>query len=150
MSRRRFLVAAAVTVGALTLTGCSAAAEPAPSAVSVPAESVTDEHSCTGFGDVLTIALNADAGLRDGRMADQEQQGWYRLATRVLDGVPAREDGAVSDALNALKTVAPPVALAAVQPTGIGSSEWNIGLDELSFACRDAGFETAVNKFTGG
>ncbi len=58
-----------------------------------------DEAVCTAYGDVMTILENADLGLDDGRMETQEQQGWYRLATRVLDRLPASGDGAVSQAI---------------------------------------------------
>jgi len=106
--------------------------------------------TCTGFNDVMTIIVNADHGLADGRMAEQEQQGWYRLATRVLDGVPTRGEGAVSDVTTAMKDLAPRVALGAMGTTGIGSTEWNVARDDLSTACSDAGTEMAVEGFTGG
>lgn len=143
-------------MGALTLAGCGAGtgtAEPTASPeVAEPAGSTTttDEITCAGFGDVLTITANADAGLRDGRMAEQEQQGWYRLATRILDGVPTRGEGAVTEVIGALKAAAPAVNLGAVAATGIGSPEWNQGLDDLSMACTEAGTELAVQMFTGG
>lgn len=144
-------------MGALTLAGCGAGtgtAEPTASPeVAEPAGSggsITDEITCAGFGDVLTITANADAGLRDGRMAEQEQQGWYRLATRILDGVPTRGEGAVTEVIGALKAAAPAVNLGAVAATGIGSPEWNQGLDDLSMACTEAGTELAVQMFTGG
>ena len=106
--------------------------------------------TCTGFNDVVTITANADPGLGDGRMAEQEQQGWYRLATRVLDGVPTGGEGEVSDAVAALKDVAPVVALGAMGTTGIGSAEWNSAVQELSDDCAAAGAEMAVEMYTGG
>lgn len=150
MSRRQVSFASLVLAGGLALAGCSAGTEPAPSATPASAGSTTDTMTCTGFNDVLTIAANADAGLRDGRMAAQEQQGWYRLAVRVLDGVPTRGEGAVSDAAAALKNAAPAIDLGAMGTTGIGSAEWNIGLDEMSAACTETDAETAVEMFTGG
>jgi hypothetical protein len=135
--------------GALAISGCTAA-ETAPSAAPTSAPTTTDQMTCAGISDVLTIMANADAGLRDGRMAAQEQQGWYRLATRVLEGVPVRGEGAVSDAADALKNVAPAIGIAAMGTTGMGSAEWDGGLQELSYACSEADSETAINMFTGG
>ncbi|WP_157109116.1 hypothetical protein [Cryobacterium arcticum] len=159
MSRQSIILASLAVVGALTLSGCTASAEAAPTESTASAESTesaasagstTDAMSCSGFNDTATIIVNADAGVRDGRMAAQEQQGWYRLATRVLDGVPIRGEGAVSDALAGLKTIAPSVTLGAMSTTGIGSAEWYTGQDALSAACADAGSELAVESFTGG
>ena len=135
---------------ALALVGCTTGSELAPSASPSAAASVTDEVTCAAFGDVLTITANADAGLRDGRMASQEQQGWYRLATRVLDRVPTSGSGDVNDATNALKDAAPVINLGGMSSSGIGSAEWNDGLDQFHFACADVGAETAVQMFTGG
>lgn len=150
MRQRHVGITAVALAGALALSGCAAGSEAAPSAEPAAAVSTTDAATCAGFNDVLTITANADAGLRDGRMAAQEQEGWYRLATRVLAGVPTRGDGAVSDAAAALTTAAPAVDLGAMATTGIGSTEWNSGLQEMSTACAAAGAETAVEMYTGG
>ena len=159
MSRQSIILASLAVVGALTLSGCAASAEAAPTESAASAESTesaasagstTDAMTCAGFNDALTIIVNADAGLAEGRMAEQEQQGWYRLATRVLDGVPTRGDGAVSDVTTAMKDLAPGVALGAMGTTGIGSAEWDVARDELSAACSEAGTEMAVERFTGG
>ena len=150
MSRRKVSLASLALIGALALSGCNAGMSAAPNATPASAASTTDAVTCTGFNDVLTIASNADAGLREGRMAAQEQEGWYRLATRVLDGVPTRGQGAVSEAAVALKHLAPAIDLGAMGTTGIGSAEWNSGLQELSDACAKADVETAIEMFTGG
>ena len=150
MSRQSIILASLAVVGALTLSGCTASAEAAPTESAASAGSTTDAMTCAGFNDALTIIVNADAGLAEGRMAEQEQQGWYRLATRVLDGVPTRGDGAVSDVTTAMKDLAPGVALGAMGTTGIGSAEWDVARDELSAACSEAGTEMAVERFTGG
>jgi hypothetical protein len=153
MSRRHVMLFPLAVVGALALSGCSASAGAAPVAAPSSGASTsftTDAMTCAGFNDVLTITSNADAGLRDGRMAAQEHEGWYRLATRVLDGVPTRGAGAVSDAVTAMQEIAPAIALTAIQTTGIGSAEWDGGIQELSEACTSAGSETAVEMFTGG
>ena len=136
--------------GALALVGCTADSEPALSAPTSAAASTSDEVTCTAFSDVLTITANADTAVRDGRMAAQEQQGWYRLATRVLDRVPTSGEGDVSNAASELKDAAPAISLGAMASSGIGSAEWNDGLDQLSLACADAGAETAIQMFTGG
>jgi len=146
-------LASLAVVGGLTLSGCAANAEAVPAEATTSAASAgstTDAMTCAGFNDVLTIIVNADAGLAGGRMAEQEQQGWYRLATRVLDGVPTRGEGAVSDATATMKGLAPAVAFGAIGTTGIGSAEWDGGRDELSSACSEAGTEMAAEKFTGG
>ncbi|TFC54499.1 MULTISPECIES: hypothetical protein [unclassified Cryobacterium] len=149
MRRRQIVIAASALVGALAMSGCTGS-ETAPSAAQPSATSTTDTMTCTGFNDVLTITSNADAGLRDGRIAAQEQEGWYRLATRVLDGVPTSGDGAVSEAADALKNVAPAIDLGAMGTSGIGSAEWDSALEDMSDACSEANAETAVEMFTGG
>ena len=144
------LIASFALAGALALSGCTADSAPAVSPTPSATASTTDAVTCTAFGDVLTITANADAGLRDGRMATQEQQGWYRLATRVLDRVPTNGKSDVSEATAALREAAPVISLGAIASSGIGSAEWNDGLDKLSLACADAGAETAIAMFTGG
>jgi hypothetical protein len=109
MNRRSIARSALAFAGALALSGCTAAADAEPSASPSAAESTTDAESCTGFNDVLTITTNAEKGFLDARMAEQEQMGWYRLATRILSGVPTSGEGAVSDAIAALKSIAPEI-----------------------------------------
>ena len=150
MIRRQMSLVPLALAGMLVLSGCTAGAEPAPAATPASAGTATDTATCTGFNDVATITANADAGLRDGRMAAQEQQGWYRLATRVLDGVPTRGAGEVNDAAAALKDVAPMVDLGAMGTTGIGSADWNSAVQGLSEACTAAGAEMAIEMYTGG
>jgi hypothetical protein len=144
------LIASFALASALALSGCTATSAPAVSPTPSATVSTTDAATCTAFGDVLTITGNADAGLRDGRMATQEQQGWYRLATRVLDRVPTSGKGDVSEATAALRDAAPAIGLGAMASSGIGSVDWNDGVDRLSRACADAGAETASSMFTGG
>lgn len=99
----------------------------------------------------MTIVENADIGVRDGRMQVQEQHGRYRLATRVLDRLPAGGDGTVSQAISDLQEVAPPVALGAgTEVIGIGTAEWHSATEVLGGACRDAGVELTIGVFTGG
>jgi hypothetical protein len=131
----------------------STAPAPAPestAASSSPTTETTDEETCVVFGDVLTITSNADAGLRDGRMATQEQQGWYRLASRVLDRVPTRGEGAVSDAIASLKHAVPAVAPGAMPLSAFGSDAWNSGQQALFDACADVDVEITIQMFTGG
>jgi hypothetical protein len=149
MRRRQVVVVSLAMAGALATSGCTGS-DTSSSPVLTSAPSTTDAVTCAGFNDVLTITSNADAGLRDGRMAPQEQEGWYRLATRVLDGVPTRGEGAVSDAVDALKKVAPAIKIGAIGTTGIGSAGWESGFQKLSNACSEADVETAIEMFTGG
>lgn len=121
-------------------------ATPAPVVISAE---VTDEQSCEAFVDVSTILFNADVGLREGRMGRQEHTAWLRLATRVLDRIPIRGEGAVSDAILALKQAAPAIPAGAIGPTDIGTPEW-YSAAELVDACSDAGYELSTEAFTGG
>jgi hypothetical protein len=146
----------------LALAGCGSTTESAPptgpastapassAASSSPTTATTDEETCVVFGDVLTITSNADAGLRDGRMATQEQQGWYRLASRVLDRVPTRGEGAVSDAIASLKHAVPAVAPGAMALSAFGSDDWNRGQQALFDACADVDVDVTIQMFTGG
>ncbi|MCU1403810.1 MAG: hypothetical protein JWQ43_113 [Glaciihabitans sp.] len=137
-------------IGALALAGCAANAEPVASASPTSTASSVDREACEASNDVRTIVANADVGVSDGRMATQEQQGWYRVAARVLDRVQTSGDGAVSDAIAALKEAAPAEAPGAMGTVAIGSDEWNSGLQLLSDACDDVGVEAAIMMFTGG
>ena len=150
MGTVRLMGPAAVVIGAMLLTGCVGGNDVIPEGAAPSASPRTDDMTCVAFGDVLTIVINADAGLRDGRMAAQEQQGWYRLATRVLDRLPARGEGAVDAALVDLKAAAPVIALSANGASGIGSPGWENGYRAMSEACADAGAELGVESFTGG
>jgi hypothetical protein len=169
MGRRRSVPVPVVAVGVaavLALAGCSARSAPGVSGTAAPsatsgssgssessgssARASGDAATCAAVGDVLTVARNADAGLRDGRMALQEQQGWYRLAARVLALAPSSGEGDVSDALAALKDIAPATAPGAMGIAAIGTAEWDAGLADLAKACTAAGTEVTVQMFTGG
>lgn len=52
---------------------------------------------------MLTIVENADVALAEGRMAAQEHDGWYRLATRALQRLPSGGDGDVQTAIGDLQ-----------------------------------------------
>lgn len=163
MHGKKLAGSSAAALAVVLLSGCGAeedapeaapppTSSPAASPVSSPAEDTSqdDEAACTAFGDVMTILENADIGLRDGRMETQEQQGWYRLATRVLDGLPSSGDGAVSEAIAELRAVAPAVPRGAAETVDIGSQEWNSAVDALATACLDVGVELGMEIFTGG
>jgi hypothetical protein len=149
MKVRNGLIAPLAVCGALVLAGCvgTSATETGGPTSDGP---VSDAVTCAAFGDVLTIVDNADAGLRDGRMEAQEQEGWYRLATRVLDRVPTSGDGAVSDAVLALRDIAPVISQGVVQPSGIQTDEWMSAQTRLVDACMGAGVDVAMEMFTGG
>lgn len=150
MRNNRIFIASLTLCGALALTGCAQDTYRTRSETPTPAASVTDQATCQDFGDVLTIVANADVSLSEGRMAAQEHQGWYVLATRVLDRVPSRGEGAVSDALAALKKVAPATAQGVDGTQGLGTTEWDGATQALNSACAAAGSELAVVAFTGG
>lgn len=110
-----------------------------------------DVAACTAFGDVLTILANADVALSEGRMAAQEQDGWYRLATRVLDRLPSGGDTAVQTAIGALQEAAPAAPAPAFgEPTGVRSPAWSQAEVDLGTACEAVGSPLAINMFTGG
>ena len=129
------------------------ATAPLESAASGPPadEPIDDAAICTAYGDVLTILENADLGLADGRMQAQEHEGWYKLATRVLDRVPSTGDSAVRSAIADLQQIAPAIAPGAVyEPVGVRSPEWYDAQEVLSAACDDLGVPLAISVFTGG
>jgi hypothetical protein len=74
--------------------------------------------------------------------------GWQCRSRRV--GIASDNDSAVSDALVALKEIAPVVTPGAMQTADIGSAEWNSGVHQLSTACAELGVELTISMFTGG
>jgi len=150
MGRRHVFIASLVWCGALGLTGCAQDSYGTRSETPTPAPTITDAQTCTDFGDVLTIVANADVALSEGRMQAQEHEGWYSLAARVLDRVPARGEGAVSDALTSLKALAPASAQGVGGTPALGTASWGSATQRLNVACADAGAELAVIAFTGG
>ncbi|MFF7294207.1 hypothetical protein ACFY9N_16880 [Microbacterium sp. NPDC008134] len=155
----RSALALSSVLAVLLAAGCAAAESPADDAptatsTSVPADAdagtATDEESCAGFSDVMTILHNVGAAVHDGRMTDQEKSGWYALATRVLDRVPATGEGPISDALTATQEAAPAVAIGAGGSTGIESDAWNAAGGELREACEAEGYQVVAEGFVGG
>lgn len=110
---------------------------------------VTDEGTCAAFADVPTILHNATVGLREERMAQQEYDGWLRIATRVLHSVPDSGEGAVSEALAALKEAVPRIPTGTIRPTNIDSTEWDSSTSVIA-ACEDAGYLVSAEGFVGG
>lgn len=154
--RKTQTTALAVTVcTTLALAGCgtadrsaSAAASGSPGPGSV---TVQDSEVCSALSDVMTVVDNADSGLADGRMAEQERDGWYRLATRVLDRIPGGDDAVLSQGLADLRATAPPVDAGTRGPTeGIGSPAWHDALASVADTCAAADAELTVESFSGG
>lgn len=84
-------------------------------------------------------------------MAAQEHEGWYPLATRVLDRLPSTGDGAVPGAIAQLQELAPAVpAGAGHEPSGVRSPERYDAEGVLGSACDDLGVLLAIDVFTGG
>jgi hypothetical protein len=157
MRATRWAVLSVTVVVTAALGGCGAGAdgrtETGPGSAGTPAAggATDDAATCTAYGDVLTILENADLGLADGRMAEQERDGWYRLATRVLDRLPSGGDSAVQTAIAELQEVAP--AVEPGEPTesaGPGSPEWDDAQGALGTACDALGAPLSINVFTGG
>ncbi|MBW0252690.1 hypothetical protein [Cellulomonas sp. PS-H5] len=164
-TRRRGVLSTTVLVAALVGacgpgggSGPGGADEPPPSAAAErPAPTTADEATgdddaaCTVFGDVLTIVENADVALAEGRMAAQEQHGWYQLATRVLGRIPADGGTDVQAAIGALQAAAPAVPSGAfAESTGVGSPAWSHAVNDLGTACDAVGAPLAISAFTGG
>ncbi|UFU04361.1 hypothetical protein LQF12_07225 [Ruania suaedae] len=165
-AKQRAGVLAALFVAA-TMGGCttnedaqaveSTPTQPATQSQEIPAdapgadEPMDDAAICTAYGDVMTIVENADLGLDDGRMEAQEHEGWYRLATRVLDRLPSGEGSAVRQAIAELQEVAPAISLGAGEgPSGVQSTEWHEAQGALGDACDDLGVPLSTSVFTGG
>ena len=162
------MAAAAVVLSTAVLVGCGsggagpadgteepeAASSAAPSpATDAPAQddAPDDAATCVAFSDVMTIVENADLGLADGRMAEQERDGWYRLATRVLGRLPSGGDSAVQTAVGDLQAAAPAVAVGTfAESTGVGSPEWSQAQADLGDACEALGAPLTIAPFTGG
>lgn len=137
----------------LVLTGCAVTAgQPAPEATAAElvASATTDSQTCASIGDVFTITFNADTAVREGRMGSQEQQGWYRLAARALHQAPTSGEGAVSESVADLQAAVPAIARGAMGSTEIGSEEWRAAYMAVTESCAKAGFEVAIEGFTGG
>ncbi|MCG7287084.1 hypothetical protein MHY85_14010 [Cellulomonas sp. ACRRI] len=126
-------------------------ATPPPAPGSPADEAADDAAACTAFGDVLTIIANADLGLAEGRMAAQEQHGWYELATRVLDRLPSDAGTPVQTAIGALQAAAPAVPSEAfAESTGVRAPAWSAAEADLAAACEEVGSPLAIQAFTGG
>ncbi|NHT19422.1 hypothetical protein [Cellulomonas sp. IC4_254] len=163
MRTRIWATLSTVVLGAALLAACgpgdedrttrSTAEHPAtPAPTAATRDTAEDDAAaCAAFGDVLTIVENADVALAEGRMAAQEQQGWYQLATRVLGRLPADGGGAVQRAVSALQQAAPSVPSGAyAESTGVGSPEWSQAATDLGTACDEIGAPPAITAFTGG
>ena len=129
------------------LVSCTTSApEPTPPAITADPVEV-----CAQFSDVGTIIFNAGSGLRDGRMAEQEYQGWLRLAARVLSRIDADDTTDLGAAIAAAQAAAPAVPIGIVQDVlDPLSSEWTVAQDSVRAACSAAGAEVVGEGFTGG
>ncbi|WP_426308629.1 hypothetical protein [Cellulosimicrobium sp. E-16] len=160
MRAKRWAVVTTAALGAVVLGGCDGdgEADAAPQAAPAVAEAedpagdetAEDAAACTAYGDVLTILENADLSLADGRMGAQEHDGWYRLATRVLDRLPSDGDSAVQTAIGELQEAAPVTSGASAESTGVHSPEWDDAEGDLGGACDDVDAPLTITMFTGG
>ena len=148
----------ALVIAGLVLTGCGASAEPAatPPAEMTQADAAEndvalDVAACEAISDVLTIVENADIALREGRMAAQEQQGWYKIAVRTLDRIPSTGDGAISQGVADMKEAGPAVdAWMSPEPVVIDLRPWLGVFIDLEEPCLAVDVQLAVSMFTGG
>ncbi|MFD4992042.1 hypothetical protein ACFWI1_08235 [Cellulosimicrobium cellulans] len=160
MRAKRWAVVTVALLGAVVLGGCDgdgeadAAPQGSPAVAEADAaaadDTAEDAAACAAYGDVLTILENADLSLADGRMDAHERDGWYRLATRVLDRLPSDGDSAVQTAIGALQESAPVTSGAPGESIGVHSPEWDAGESDLGDACDDVGAPLAITMFTGG
>lgn len=142
-----------VTAGCATVAAPSETATPAAdptSAAEATTPQTTDEDTCMAFGDVITIMNNSQAAVTDGRMGEQEQLGWLRLATRVQDRIPTTGEGPIADALAAVQAAAPAIPPGSTDTPGIRSDGWMTASTDLREACDAAGYEFASEGFVGG
>lgn len=142
------------TLGAVALltavTGCAASSPEANTASPTAEVETTDVETCVAFGDVITIISNASIALQEGRAETQERDGWYRIATRVLDRIPTTGEGAVHDAITQLREVAPAVEFGVVTGVDFDTMEWADASSALAKACDSEGVEMIIEGFTGG
>lgn len=160
MRAKRWAVVTVAVLGAGVLGGCDGDGEADTAPQGSPAvteadaaaadDTAEDAAACTAYGDVLTILENADLSFADGRMDAQEHDGWYRLATRVLDRLPSDGDSAVQAAIGALQAAAPVTPGAPGESIGVHSPEWDAGESDLGDACDDVGAPLTITMFTGG
>ncbi|MDF2807066.1 MAG: hypothetical protein K0S43_2012 [Cellulosimicrobium sp.] len=156
MRAKRWAVVTTAVLGAVVLGGCDGAGEAdaapqgSPTVAEADAAAAEDVAACTAYGDVLTIVENADLSLADGRMGAQEHDGWYRLATRVLDRLPSDGDSAVQTAIGELQAAAPVTSGASGESTGVHSPEWDDAEADLGDACDAVGAPLTIDMFTGG
>lgn len=152
-------VAFGTALFALAASGCTASAPSASDASAAPAAASSspeaapstaeqDEVTCAGFGNVQTILFNSHAAFAEGRMEAQEERAWSALASRVLDTVPAAEEGPVADALAELQSAVPPTSGA--KAGNFDSDEAQDAAEKLFAACEAEGFDVAVEGFVGG
>ncbi|GAB2469990.1 hypothetical protein [Xylanimonas ulmi] len=165
MRAARAATASALLVMALAAAGCDGGAQPEPPGAQTPADAsedaatdddpthdaAQDTAACAAVSDAQSIVENADIALREGRISDQEQQGWYAVATRVLHRIPSGGDSAVSQGVAALQgTVSEVKAGAWAEPFAIRSNAWGDALRALDEPCQAAGSELSVSMFVGG
>ena len=147
MNPRTAATAAALLLAASTLASCTAP-EPEPTAPPAAADAA---ELCAQFGDVETIIGNAGSGLRDGRMQQQEYEGWLRVAARVLSRIPADPDTSIGAAIASAQEIAPAVPIGVI---GEGfdalSTEWGAASLAVHDACEAEGVPVVGEGFTGG
>ena len=126
----------------------SAAASASPSAAASPSTADQDEVTCEAFADVQTILLNSHVAFTQDRMTAAEENGWTSLASRVLNTIPAADEGPVAEALAAAKAAVPPTE--GVEGADFTSEEARDAVNDVYTACQNAGIEVAMDGFVGG
>ena len=147
MNPRTTATAAALLLAASTLASCTA---PQPEPTAPPAASDAEE-ACAQFGDVETIIGNAGSSLRDGRMQQQEYEGWLRVAARVLSRFPADPENSIGAAIAAAQDAAPATPIGIVgEAFDPLSAEWGTASLAVHGACEAEGVPVVGEGFTGG
>ncbi len=138
---------------ALMAAGCDGAdsAPPDRTGEVTQDDAARDAAACEAVSDVQTIVENADIALSEGRMAVQEQQGWYEVATRALHRIPSSGDGAVSQGVADLQEAVPTVETwTRTEPAVVRSDAWYDALGTLAEPCIAVESELSISMFTGG
>ena len=142
--------AAAVVGLVLAASILASCTPPTPEPTAAP-DAPDPVELCAQFADVETIIFNAGAALRDGRAAEQEHQGWLRLAARELSRIEADVATSLGAAIANAQEIAPVMPIGTVaEPFDPLSTEWGDAHTAVRVACEAEGVELAIEGFTGG
>jgi len=158
---RRTVRSATTVVVALAaasaLAGC-VAGTPAPEATPTPTDtfaatisrSVTPTETCAQLIDINTIIYNAGLDVYQGRMAQQEADGYTRIAARLVHRIDVEPGTGLATAVEALQSVTTEMKPGAIVPFDPTDPAWAAAFSDAKDECTRAGVEFYVEGFTGG